>query len=166
MQTIPKTEQKLNTQTELCSSLLLSQTLYQQLMRIPPEARFGLEETLLDFQRKCTVLLPQQSQQWVMKEMTSPKMTLLGPVLVNHIRCEADPAQMVYQETTEIMTLLMKQSKKAKRIDMEKYRALFDFIRLELEADLTHGTPALTHVDGAIVFKLQSPKTGKGGVHE
>jgi len=148
------------TKEAICNVLIISQLLYNTVQSLPTEVQFGLPEQLLAQQRKLVPLIPPQTQQWVMKEISKEKLNTLPVALKNHIRTGDGAHEKLYSQLHELLAYLGDNKKRARLLDEEKYRLLLKFIQQELEADLTNGEPALAVADGSITFKLQKPTPG------
>jgi hypothetical protein len=149
------------TKEAICNAILMGQVFHDAIRSLPTEIQFDMHKQVLDFQRKLVPLLPTQTQQWVMKELQKEKLKILPVALKHHIKAGEGPHELIYTETNNLLDYLSYNKKRAKKLSVDKYAGIFQYIRRELEADITNGTPGIDVLEGSIVFKLVNPTPGK-----
>lgn len=156
--TLAKTPQQVAKEAT-CNSIILAQLLLTSLRDLPGQE--VLAEHLLSFQRKQTVTLPQQTQQWVMREIGKDKLEVLPHVIKQHIEVLPGLPAYLYKELSLLLDFMHTFNSKMKKVDSEKYRLLMEFIRRELAAEVTRGTTCLSHSDGNLTFSFARPVNGE-----
>lgn len=140
------------------NSILLSQ-LFLESLKSQDNTEL-LQEQILAFQRKTITTLPQDSQQWVLKELAKEKLNSLPALFRQHLEVLPGVPENIYMELTKILDFMYTFKSRMKRVDYEKYRLLFAFIRQELGAEMTNGETCLSHSESNLTFKFAQPKNG------
>mgnify|MGYP003342796761 FL=1 len=82
---------------------------------------------------------------------------ILSAALKNHINTAEGPHELIYKETQKLLDYLSFNRRRTKKLNSEKYTAVFKYLKQELEADITGGTPGMMVHEGSIVFQLVNP---------
>lgn len=142
-----------------CNSVILAQLLYETLKALPGNEKLG--EVLLDYQRRAVVQLPQQTQQWLTKELSKEKVQVLPSVFRQHINVSPGVGETLYHGLTDLLDFVNTFKAKSKHLDDTKYKLFIQLMRAELGADLTGGTPCLGSEGGSLTIRFGSPVNGK-----
>lgn len=149
------------TKEALCNAILMGQVFHDSVMSLPREIHFNVPKQILDFQRRLVPLLPPQTQQWVMKELQKDKLKVLPIALKNHIKAGEGTHEMLYTEINNLLDYLSHNKRRTKKLNYEKYTAIFNYLKQEIEAELTNGTTGIDVHEGSILFKLVAPTAGR-----
>ena len=152
---ITTSNEKQTSKDTACNSVILAQLLYETLKTLPGNEALG--EVLLDYQRKTVVQLPQQTQQWIMKEIAKEKVQALPPLFRQHINVVPGIGEVLYKGLSDMIDFTTTFKGKARNVDPEKYRLFVQLMRAELGADLTGGTPCLSAESGTLSIKFALP---------
>ena len=137
--------------TDIQNNVVLAQALLLTLNEDSP-----LRKELELFQKQAISQLPVRTQQWLSKEITSSKTTVLGEVLKDHFGVYNGVHAEVYSAVYKLLNSMSLMDLRATSVG--KYKTLMKFILDEIKADLEGKEGCLIYSEGTLNFKMLNHK--------
>jgi len=103
-----------------------------------------LSDSLANFSEKMLSQLPQQTQDWFVRQVDNDKFQTLEPLIQLLASIKGEGAERIFGESINLLKRLVSHSTRGNLISPLKYKLVFDFLQKEVDADITKGEPALS----------------------